>query len=261
MISRYFFFKTHEELTDTYCFYKKEIASHLKVLRVHQDAIDKILAAIDQVPSDKLQIIAAGALSFLTEITNIEDQCEPYYRYSSQFAEYFCTMTSLGFFAVAFYYKDYATLLAATFSTLSHAIPLKRLNDLDKVFAYNLFLKVMYNYDLLLKYPQILSDGFAAISSGGMDYGIRYCYFKYMEEYATFFHNMWHVTAALTLYEFNKAELLEAFIPGRETSTPVIKNMVHAVINGYTPAFLQPYLNLITDTMAASADKLYSLRR
>jgi hypothetical protein len=167
----------------------------------------QIVNSVDNMPGAE-RILAA--LNDLTELTNKKSVCEDYYLHSNHIAEYFCTISNFGFFAVAYYYNDYATLFAATCSALSHAIPLKRLNELDKIAAVSLFLKVMFHYDTLLHNPAIIASGLATFSLGVLDIMVGR---KNKEMWGPSLHVAWHLAAAVALHQFNHAQVGEAAIP------------------------------------------------
>jgi len=179
--------------------YKKEIIISLSTIGFNSETIKKILNSFDNIPgSDHI----LGAIKFLTELTDKKSICEDYYLHSDYIAEYYCTISNLGFFAVAYYYNDYATLFAATFSALSHAIPLKRLNELDKIAAVALFLQIIFHYDAIVKNPEIIASGISVFLLGALDIMVGR---KNKENFGPSFHVAWHLAAAFALYKFNHA--------------------------------------------------------
>lgn len=184
--------------------YRNDIRNNLKTLRVSDHAIQKILNTVDAMPAAEHML---GALKFLTTLTDKKSVCEDYYLHSDYIAEFFCTISNLGFFAVAWYYNDYATLLAGIFSTVSHAIPLKRLNELDKLAAVAVFLKVLSHYDVLATNPAMIVCGALTFAFGALD---LYAGRKHKEIFGPVFHVAWHLSAAFALYKFNQAQEIAA---------------------------------------------------
>lgn len=177
---------------------KKGIIENLKILKVTDASIDKIFNTVDNMRGSTH---ALRALNFLTQLTSKAGYDEKFYQHSDYIAEYFCTISNLGFFAVAWMYHDYEALIAGIFSALSHAIPLKFLNDLDKIAACALFLKVISHYDVLINNPLVLACGAAALTIGGLA-GVGK---RNLEKYGASPHVLWHLSAAFALYKFNQA--------------------------------------------------------
>jgi len=178
---------------------RNQIIYNLKTLKVNENSINKILNAIDSMPASEHLL---GALKFLTELTDQRSRCEHFYVHSDHIAEYFCTLSNLGLFAVAFYCQDYVTLFAATFSALSHAIPLKRLNDLDKLAAVTTFLNVLVHFNTLTYQPLLVAGAITA-TFGVLD---MYVGRKHMDVFGPTFHAAWHLAAAYALFQFNRAQ-------------------------------------------------------
>jgi hypothetical protein len=90
----------------------QQILDNLKILRVKDACAKRIMNAVENMPGkDHIK----GALKFLTQITNTKSKREDYYQYSNHIAEYFCTISNLGLFAVGFYYNDFAVLAGESF--------------------------------------------------------------------------------------------------------------------------------------------------
>jgi hypothetical protein len=178
-----------------------DILNNLKILEVSEPCIRQIIHAVDKMPGkDHVQ----GALKFLTEITDKKSQRENYYQYSNYLAEYFCTISNLGLFAVAFYYNDYATLAAATFSALSHAIPSQRLHDLDMLGVFIIFGKAIANYKMIMQRPDVLAWGIGAFTMNVLDTIITR---SHLDKIGPSIHVTWHLAAAFALYKFNQAQI------------------------------------------------------
>lgn len=254
-------FQSADALKDQFQLYRSQIISHLEILRVSPEAIKKILTTIDKIPVDQIKVVGAGALAFLTELTNKESQCEDHYRYSEHLAEYFCTLTNVGFFAVAAYYGDYAALLAGTFSAVSHAIPLKRLNELDKFAAMLASLKILYNYDVVLNSPTVLMAGITTLTFGGIDLGIRYGKLKPLEDYRGALHCAWHLAAACTLYKFNQAHLQQVNMNNNPIALKLKESLVKPLINSTLPAKLAPFVTSFADGVDNVAKSLFTLKK
>lgn len=234
-----FFNASSSETENKNLYYKNEIISHLKYLKLSQQSIDTILNTVDKMPAHTHVL---GALAFLTELTNQHSRCEKHYNRSDYLAEYFCTLSNIGFFAVAFYYQDYATLCAGTFSALSHAIPLKRLNDLDKIAALSLFIKVISNYQLVMNHPAIMAAGVATFGFGLLDLTIGR---KHLATLGPIFHSAWHLAAAFSMYKFNQAQSL--------VSPDEIAKLTQAALSSTVPIYLQQYYTDVTNAISQFA--------
>lgn len=202
-----------------------DILTNLKTLGISEPCIQRIMNAVEKMPGkDHLK----GALKFLTELTDKKSQRENYYQYSNHFAEYFCTISNLGLFAVAFYYKDYATFAAATFSALSHAIPSQRLHDLDMLGVFVIFGKAIANYKMIMQKPDVLAWGLGAFSINVLDTIITR---SYLDKIGPSIHVVWHLAAAFALYKFNQAQI--------EFSKNELQTMQQAIQKQEVPNFLQ----------------------
>jgi hypothetical protein len=178
-----------------------DILNNLKTLGISEPCIQRIMNVVDKIPGkDHVK----GALKFLTEITTKKSQRENYYQYSNYFAEYFCTISNLGLFAVAFYYNDYATLAAATFSALSHAIPSQRVHDLDMLGVFIIFGKAIANYKMIMQRPDVLAWGMGAVTINVLDTLITR---SHLDKIGPSIHLTWHLAAAFALYKFNQAQI------------------------------------------------------
>lgn len=144
-----------------------------------------------------------AAYSFLTERTSKKSIREDYYQYSSFIAEYFCTLSNFGLFGVGFYYRDEATLLAATMSALSHAIPSQRLHDLDMLGVMAIAAKVYTNRQVLLDYPETVAWGAGALSINFLDTNVTR---RHLDKVGPWIHVVWHFAAAFALYKFDVAQ-------------------------------------------------------
>lgn len=202
-----------------------EILNNLKTLGINETSIQRIMNAVEKMTGkDHLK----GALKFLTEITNKKSQRENYYQYSNYMAEYFCTISNLGLFAVAYYYSDYATLAAATFSALSHAIPSQRLHDLDMLGVFIIFGKAFANYKMLMQRPDVISWGIGALTVNILDTIITR---SHLNKIGPSIHVTWHLAAAFALYKFNQAQI--------EFTENELQNVLQATSNQEVPGFLQ----------------------
>lgn len=176
------------------------ILNNLHTLGLNKDCIERIMTVVDNLPGkDHVK----GVLRFLTEITHQNSRKEHYYQYSNWFAEYFCTISNLGLFAVAFYYHDFATLAAATFSALSHAIPLQRLHDLDFLGIFIIFGKVIANYKIIMDSPSVLLFGFGALTVNILDTVVTR---DHLDKIGPTLHVIWHLAAAFALHKLNQAQ-------------------------------------------------------
>lgn len=222
-----------------------EITNNLKTLGISESCIQRIMHAVDSMPGkDHVQ----GALTFLTALTAKKSQREDYYKYSSYLAEYFCTISNLGLFAVAYYYGDYAILAAATFSALSHAIPLQRLHDLDMLGIFIIFSKAMLNYKVIMERPEVLAWAAGAMTVNILDTVITR---THLNKIGPSLHVAWHLAAAFALYKFNAAQ------------TDITENEMHSVLEAMphesVPSFLQTAYETIAEYMHQYAIKSHCL--
>ena len=210
-----------------------DILNNLKTLGISELCIQRIMSAIDKMPrKDHLE----GALRFLTEITDKKSKRENYYQYSNYLAEYFCTLSNLGLFAVAFYYNDYATLIAATFSALSHAIPSQRLHDLDMLGVFIIFGKAIANYKMIMQRPDVLAWGIGALTVNILDTVITR---SYLDKIGPSLHVTWHLAAAFALYKFNQAQIT--------FSESELQTVLQAIPKQEVPSFLRSAHEKITE--------------
>lgn len=180
----------------------KDIFRKLALFGLTAAAIQRIATAFYSM-TDPQQRQAAYA--FLSEVTAQKSVREAYYQHSDYIAEFFCTLSNLGFFAVAYHYKDYAALLAGTFSALSHAIPSQRLHDLDMLGVFIALFKVAMNYKVLLDNPDVLAVGAGALALNGLDTFIARFFPEQVETISPVIHSCWHLGAAYALHRLNHA--------------------------------------------------------
>ena len=212
----------------------KEILHNLKILGVSDHSTNRILTTIEKMPnSDHIK----GAVKFLTQLTHKKSVREHHYKYSSYLAEYFCTISNVGLFAVGYYYEDYTTLFAATFSALSHAIPLQRLHDLDIAGVFAIFSKAAANWKILIEKPGIMLYGASALTLNLLDTKITR---KYLDKIGPTLHVIWHLAAALALYKFNQAK--------SEITPEELQSISSTACLNKIPDFLQDAYQTITDS-------------
>lgn len=213
--------------------YTDQIIYNLKILRISDECIARIMNAVNNMPGkDHIK----GALKFFTEITAEKSRREDYYQYSSYIAEYFCTISNIGLFAVAFYYGDFAALLAATFSALSHAIPLQRLHDLDMLGIFVVFGKAIADYKVIMERPELMAWGVGAMTVNVLDTMITR---THLNKIGPSLHFIWHLSAALALYKLNQAEV--------EVTTMELASISEAAVLNEIPDFLQTCYATISD--------------
>lgn len=216
---------------------KEQIIFNLKTLKISETAIQRIMSCIEIMPCNNH---VQGSLAFLSQITDMKSKREDYYQYSNLFAEYFCTISNLGLFAVAYYYRDFATLAAATFSALSHAIPLQRLHDLDLLGVFFILGKAVTNYKLFMDRPDILAFGAGALTINVMD---TYITRKYLDKIGPSLHVTWHLAAALALYKINQGQV--------EASAAELGEIASSVKLNSIPSILQAGYETITAYMSS----------
>src|SRR5690242_12616155 len=163
-------------------------------------AIDEMKATT----SSWSEYISESVYRFFSKPTDKKSQREDYYQYSNYLAEYWCTLSNVGLFAVGCYYGDFATLAAATFSALSHAIPSQRLHDLDMLGVVGILGKAVNNYDVILKRKDVIATGTAALAINVIDTILTR---KYRDKIGPWLHVAWHIAAAAALGVFNQAQL------------------------------------------------------
>lgn len=105
---------------------------------------------------------------------------------------------------MGFQYRDFATIAAATFSALSHAIPLQRLHDLDMLGVVGILGKAAAHYDILSNRTDVLAIGSIALALNAIDTVLTR---KYRDKTGPWLHVAWHIAAALALAQFNQAQL------------------------------------------------------
>ncbi|MHB1949201.1 MAG: hypothetical protein ACYCQI_13925 [Gammaproteobacteria bacterium] len=224
---------------------KTKIINNLTALNLSDTSIQRIMAAVDKMP-DKYHV--KGVLKFLTEITAQKSKREDYYQYSNFISEYFCTISNLGLFAVGYYYSDFATLLAATFSALSHAIPLQRLHDFDLLGVGIIFAKVMANYKIAMERPEVLGWGACALTVNVLDMIVTR---KHLDKIGPSLHVAWHLAAAFALYQFNKAQ---TGIDSEEVQA-VLKALVATVVPNFLYGAYKTISGLIQGSSSRSDNK------
>lgn len=220
---------------------REQIKHNLTVLRMSDECIERILNAVERMPCKNH---VKGALKFLTAITDEKSRREEYYQISNYIAEFFCTISNLGLFAVGIYFKDFAVLLAASFSAISHAIPLQRLNDLDKIGVLAIFIKAAISYKLFMERPELLAWGAGALVVNVLD---TYISRRHLDRIGPSLHVLWHLSAALALYKIDQAQV--------EVSAAEIQNIVTAAVSGVVPGYLNDAYEAIASRMARLAEK------
>lgn len=215
---------------------RQKIISNLETLKLSKKSIDRIMAAVDKMPG-KDHVM--GALKFLTEITAKKGQREEWYTRSDLLAEYFCTLSNIGFFAVGFYYNDWFTLCAATFSALSHAIPLQRLHELDIAAALAVFAYAASHYAMLVERPDVLLAGAGTLTIGLLDLIVTR---NYLDKVGASFHVAWHIAASCALFHFNQIKV--------ELSQTHNQQLLEGINQSVIPGFLQTYFNAISESIS-----------
>jgi hypothetical protein len=138
---------------------------------------------------------------FLLEPTRKASQREDYWKTTNWIAEFFCTISNIGLFLVAFYYRDTATFFAALFSALSHAFPYQRLHDLDILGVVIVGIKVMYHLPHLLQYKDLILTGGFALLINLIDTLLTR---RYLNIIGPIIHVIWHISVTFALYRFNQ---------------------------------------------------------
>lgn len=213
MAFSFHFFSSSSNIQQDQCIYRNEIIQNLRSLNISQSSINKILRIVENMPCvDQMQRM----LAFLTQLKDEKIQCEPYYLYSNYVAEFFCALSSLGFFASAFIYKDYLTLALAFFAILSHAVPLQILNNCDKIAAIAKTVHIATYYSLLLKNPDFIALGMLTAALGIAEFSVGR---KYKEFFNGSLHSAWHLATAFGIYKFNDMLIKNLPMENADSST------------------------------------------
>lgn len=207
----YFFRKqsTPEESKFFQVFNNDEVIlfENLKCLQVDEKNCSKIIMSIKNWDHNHHLL---GALKFLTEIKHVKSRRENFYEVSKFISEFYCTISNLGLFAVAYQYNDVNTLMAALFSALSHAFPLQRFQELDILGVVFVLGNVLANYHVLFENREVIFYGVSAITVNIIDTVISRMNYN---KFGPLPHVIWHFLAALALAKFNEHALFSANSP------------------------------------------------
>jgi hypothetical protein len=119
---------------------------------------------------------------------------------TSSIAEFWCSISNIGFFIVGLYFGDITLLLAATFSLVSHSIPNQGIHDLDILGVLLIGAKVLLNLSVILASPAVLVFGVVAIMVNILDTILTPRFYHLI---GPWIHVAWHLTAAAAMFVLN----------------------------------------------------------
>lgn len=117
-------------------------------------------------------------------------------------AEFWCTVSNIGFFIVGIYFGDITLLLAGTFSLVSHAIPKQGIHDLDMLGVLLIGVKILLNISVVIANPALLAIGAIAVSINILDTIVTRNFYNVV---GPWIHVAWHLTAAAAMFALNNA--------------------------------------------------------
>ena len=143
---------------------------------------------------------------------------------TGKIAEFWCSISNVGFIFVALLFADIPLFLAGTFSLFSHTIPSQLIHDLDILGVVLIGIKVAVCLPLLILNPWSL---LVVLPFGALALGINIidALFtnKYYHKVGPSIHVAWHLTAAFANLVLNAAVLLSVFgLLGISISVPVV---------------------------------------
>jgi len=119
-----------------------------------------------------------------------ESQREHWYRVTPYIAEFWCTVSNVPFFLVAWHYGCWQLWLAAIASVLSHAIPKQFLLTVDKCGVLLVLSKLVFHHTVLFHHPWV-------ILLVGMTFAINVLDTHLARQFGwTWPHIVWHVSSA-----------------------------------------------------------------
>ncbi len=185
------------------------IINNLKKINISEESATRFVDMVERLPGkDNL----GTALKYLTYEKSPGSRREKYYQLSNYIAEFFCTISNAGFFAVGLKYGDYSVLTAGLLSALSHTIPFESLQLLDYAGILVVFAKAASEYKTIAAKPTTMAWAGGAIGVNIVDTLVarlskkHYPEDHYLNTIVTpITHVAWHLSAAFALYELDKA--------------------------------------------------------
>lgn len=213
--------------------FRSDIQNNLRAMNWKMTGEQRILSVLDTILSPLPEDHRLGVEKLLTTLSQSKSQSEVLYQHSSWIAELFCTLSCVGFFAVAYHYSDYFALAVGVFSLLSHVIPTLCLNRLD-IAAANLAVARMVlpaltwlaypllenrglddlispemlefsksSYEATLGNSAFLKIGLTILASGVVEYTVGRQN-KDKPWGGALLHSIWHTTTAAGMYVYNE---------------------------------------------------------
>jgi hypothetical protein len=124
------------------------------------------------------------------KLTEPKSQRENWYKVTPYVAEFWCTLSNVGFIVVGIYRKSPELVFAGLASIVSHTVPLQWLLTVDKIGVLIALTKLFREYKVIVQHP-ILLVPIAALGLIGLTdiYGARV-------KGITWPHVVWHLSAA-----------------------------------------------------------------
>ncbi len=134
--------------------------------------------------------------SFFGTLTNPKSQREDWYKVTPYIAEFWCTISNIGFIAAGIHCKSPELLFAGAASIVSHSIPKQWLLYVDKIGVLIVLSKVIREHKTLTNNPWLLIPvGIAGAINVTDAYLAR-------NKGLTWPHVVWHLSSALLAYDF-----------------------------------------------------------
>lgn len=127
---------------------------------------------------------------YFGKVLDPNSQREDWYKITPYVAEFWCTVSNVGFLIVGCRYHSAELIVAGLASAVSHAIPKQWLNTVDKMGVALVAIKLAVNYRVLLEHPWLLAP---IALAGVVNWVDAYRARKHGE---TGPHVVWHLTAA-----------------------------------------------------------------
>ena len=138
---------------------------------------------------------------FLGKLTDPKSQREDWYKVTPYSAEFWCTISNLGFIYTGIKNKSPEIVFAGAASIVSHSIPKQWLLYVDKIGVLIALSRIVREYKFIIQQPKYL---LLAGAAGLINIIDAYCARNYAQ---TMPHVFWHISAALlTDYFLKKAK-------------------------------------------------------
>jgi hypothetical protein len=129
-------------------------------------------------------------IAFFTKLTDRKSQREDWYKITPYIAEFWCTISNVGFIVAGLHRRSPELIFAGTASIVSHAIPKQCLLTIDKIGALLPILRLACEYKVIIRRPILLLPIAATIGLNVAD-----IYFARIKG-KTWLHSVWHLSAA-----------------------------------------------------------------